>query len=1011
MTRKGLLTIFGAISLASLLVHCGQENTAFTSQDAAGFAGKVAGRVVDRSGNAVSAALVTASPGGVTTASAADGSYELSGLAAGKYRLSYSKADYRDTIRPDSLTLGMMQDTALGAALLRYRYATVKGTAPSVTNPGTKISVMVEDQGSSNTTISGGSFKLTRVEPGTVHLFAVADGVGYGIKEVQLTADTTVDIGTMQIDHKGGTVSGTVTDTAGHAIAYATVTAAGGGLKTTSDALGSYTLKNVPTTTTVVVDAGSLGKTSVTGISVLEGGSTSLPAVSVAPVTTTATSASLPSLLPSFALGATTDKELLLQVQDSLGIDSTWQVLRYLWSLDGGATWADSTASGTWHLQPSQLPGWSQGTTGKYQVVVRARVYKATGTKVLDTLTGAARITVQLMAPPDRTPPTITRVSPSSNTTMAWKDSVVTVAWKVSDDRKLGTVLVDGDTVAFAGGLVSRQYTLGVGRTMVRLLARDSAGNVAQDSLLLVRSVAVVVPHDSTLSSLSVVSKSGAKLMGFSPKVQSYTDTVASTDSSVTVTVVASDSLSKVTINGTTSGTVRLSDTGNLTPIRIVVKAVDGDSLVYTVTVVRKAAAVAHDSSLTSLTLSGASLKGFVPGTLNYQDTVSSTTDTMTVTATAGDALDTVWINGTQGTSRQVNLGSSGTTTNIRIKVKAMDGDTLVYMVAVVRKPAAVAHDSTLSSLSVVSKSGAKLVGFSPKVQSYVDSVASTDSSVTVSAVASDTLSTVYINGAKGTTRMVGLPDTGASVRIVVKAVDGDSLAYTISLVRRTTLTPTSDISTLSPTFPAMSVTSDMADTLAESVYGLTGVAGYHASTDASTYTTYLTTDSAVGISYNIAMAASTPAYSAIVGLDVPLTKDWQVKDLSKATSITFYAKSSAANVIHLIVESDAYDSTTAAANGHPALTSSNIKITTAWKQYTIDVTDLTMSSWYRACMNDCLTTGWYDPSTYTINIGMAVKALDFQPVLDGGWLNAGANLDAAKATGDFYIKDIKFVK
>ena len=206
-------------------------------------------------------------------------------------------------------------------------------------------------------------------------------------------------------------------------------------------------------------------------------------------------------------------------------------------------------------------------------------------------------------------------------------------------------------------------------------------------------------------------------------------------------------------------------------------------------------------------------------------------------------------------------------------------------------------------------------------------------------------------------------------------------------------------------TFPAKEITSAMTDTGDGSVKGLTGVTGYHNPEDASTYTTYLTTDSAVGIKYAIKMASGGAAYSATAGILVPVTSDWQIKDLSKATAITFWAKSSAANTIHLIIGSDAYDAVTAAANA--GLTSSDTKITTSWKQYTIDITDLTMSSWYSDCAGDCLTTGW--DKTNAISIGSAVKHFNFQPVLDGGWNSDGSQL-TTKSTGDFYIKDINIV-
>ena len=206
-------------------------------------------------------------------------------------------------------------------------------------------------------------------------------------------------------------------------------------------------------------------------------------------------------------------------------------------------------------------------------------------------------------------------------------------------------------------------------------------------------------------------------------------------------------------------------------------------------------------------------------------------------------------------------------------------------------------------------------------------------------------------------------------------------------------------------TFPAKTLTSAMTDTGATSVKGLTGVTGYHG-TDNSTYKTYLTTDSAVGISYSIAMGSATAPYGATAGLLVPITTDWQTKDLSKATAITFYAKSSAANVIHLIIGSALYDATTAAANA--ALTSPDITLTTSWKQYTVDLTTIAMASWYKECAGDCLTTGWNDAAN-TINISKGVDNLNFQP--NNLTFGTGGLTGPTKgATGDIYIKDINIV-
>jgi len=206
-------------------------------------------------------------------------------------------------------------------------------------------------------------------------------------------------------------------------------------------------------------------------------------------------------------------------------------------------------------------------------------------------------------------------------------------------------------------------------------------------------------------------------------------------------------------------------------------------------------------------------------------------------------------------------------------------------------------------------------------------------------------------------------------------------------------------------TFPAQTLKSAMTDTGATSVKGLTGVTGYHG-TDNSTYTTYLTTDSAVGLNYSVAMGPTTADYGATAGLLVPITTDWQTKDLSKATAITFYAKSSADNIIHVIIGSKLYDATTTAANA--ALTSVDFSITSSWKQYTVDLTAIAMASWYKECAGDCLTTGWSDAAN-TINIGTAVDNLNFQPD-NFTFGNKGKTGPTVGAKGDFYIKDINIV-
>jgi len=574
MTRKGLLTIFGIISLTGFLVHCGQEDTAFTSQDASAFAGKVAGRVVDKNGSAVNGALVTLRPGGTTTVSGDSGKYEFGSVTSGKYRVEFTKADYRDTARRDSVTLGLLQTDSLGASPLCYRYATVSGSIPNLSN-ASSVSVVVENQGATVTAVSNEHFILTKVDPGSVRLFAVAKEGGYGVKNVTLTAGDTSDIGSFAIDHVGGTVTGKVVDASGKAAASATVTAVGGLLSTTTDTAGAFSLANVPSSATVTIAKNTQGVT-VSGVAVKAGGSTDLSTLRLSTLTT----GTLPSLEDGYAVGLTTDSVITLVAVTASGSDTSWHIHRYLWN--AGSGW-DTTRTNVRRLTPSSLGG-----AGSFAVSVKASLYKLSGGLLLDSVTSPAAITVHISFPLDTLPPTLTRVSPTLDTsTHVWTDSVVTVSWKVSDDRKLDTVWLGGRVATVTGGVVSKTDTLAVGATTVRVVARDSSGNVTRDSVTLIR-----LPESATdLSLSSLVLSTGTLTPSFSSSTLSYTDTLASTDSLLVVTAKPADTTASLSIGGTkvTSGKADTLLVKKDTIVSIVVSH-GSSTLTYTVKVVHKAA-------------------------------------------------------------------------------------------------------------------------------------------------------------------------------------------------------------------------------------------------------------------------------------------------------------------------------------------------------------------------------------------------------------------------------------
>jgi len=635
MTRKGLLTIFGIISLTGFLVHCGQEDTAFTSQDASAFAGKVAGRVVDKNGSAVNGALVTLRPGGTTTVSGDSGKYEFGSVTSGKYRVEFTKADYRDTARRDSVTLGLLQTDSLGASPLCYRYATVSGSIPNLSN-ASSVSVVVENQGATVTAVSNEHFILTKVDPGSVRLFAVAKEGGYGVKNVTLTAGDTSDIGSFAIDHVGGTVTGKVVDASGKAAASATVTAVGGLLSTTTDTAGAFSLANVPSSATVTIAKNTQGVT-VSGVAVKAGGSTDLSTLRLSTLTT----GTLPSLEDGYAVGLTTDSVITLVAVTAAGSDTSWHIHRYLWN--AGSGW-DTTRTNVRRLTPSSLGG-----AGSSVVSVKASLYKLSGGLLLDSVTSPAAITVHISLPLDTAPPALARVSPISDTsTHVWTDSVVTVSWKVSDDRKLDTVWLGGRVAAVTGGVVSKTDTLSVGATTVRVVARDSSGNVTRDSVTLIR-----LPESATDLSLSgLVLGTGSLTPSFSSSTLSYTDTLASTDSSLVLTAKIADATALLSIGGmtATSGKADTISVKKDTTVSIVVSR-GSSALTYTVKVVHKAARASGASASGTFkdARDGQSYKWVTIGTqtwmaqnLNYRKTTGST-DTVGVCYNYADSNCTTY--------------------------------------------------------------------------------------------------------------------------------------------------------------------------------------------------------------------------------------------------------------------------------------------------------------------------------------------------------------------------------
>ncbi|UVT16574.1 MAG: cadherin-like beta sandwich domain-containing protein [Nitrospira sp.] len=309
--------------------------------------------------------------------------------------------------------------------------------------------------------------------------------------------------------------------------------------------------------------------------------------------------------------------------------------------------------------------------------------------------------------------------------------------------------------------------------------------------------VVVVNRAESSNNNLSALSVTPGPLApAFAQNTISYTVTVASAVTSVTVSATKSDPNAEMSGSitaggGTASGqaSIQLGGPGTTTSVSITLTAPNGSSKIYRITVER--AALASNNNLSALSVTQGSLDpGFAPNTTAYSADVATTVTEVTVSATKADSNASMVVNG-QGTSsgqgRDITLGAPGSDTNITIVVTAPNGIAKTYRITVSRAASA---NNNLSALTV--SSGSLAPPFAPGTVTYAVNVDSGVASVTLSATKSDPNAVMSASGsviaAAGdstgqVTASVGLGTT-TEVLITVTAPDGTPKTYRITVSR-----------------------------------------------------------------------------------------------------------------------------------------------------------------------------------------------------------------------------------
>ena len=387
------------------------------------------------------------------------------------------------------------------------------------------------------------------------------------------------------------------------------------------------------------------------------------------------------------------------------------------------------------------------------------------------------------------------------------------------------SIMVNGTAVA--SGSASQAINLSVGNNTITVVVTAQDGSTTKTYTITVNRAG---SGNADLSSLTV--SQGTLTPVFAAGTMSYTDSVANSITSMTVTPTLADATGSITVNGTGS-CQRFRFPGNHPERREQHhhrgRYRPGSHHHKDLHHYRKPSTPSTNADLSSLTVSQGTLTPvFAAGTTSYTDSVANIITSMTVTPTVADATSTVTVNGTtvaSGSASQaidLNVGNN----TITVVVTAQDGTTTkTYTITVNR---AGSSNADLSNLTV--SQGSLTPAFASGTTSYSDSVANSITSMTVTPTLADATASIMVNGtpvASGAaSTAINLNVWSNSITVVVTAQDGTTTkTYTITVNRAPSINAnlsslTVSQGTLTPAFTTG--TTSYTDSVANSVTGMT---------------------------------------------------------------------------------------------------------------------------------------------------------------------------------------------
>lgn len=713
---------------------------------------------------------------GVATAQLVSADATLSGLSvsSGSLTPSFSSGT---TSYTQSVTNGISSITVTPTASQTGASITVNG---SPVGSGTASGSINLNVGSNTITIV-----VTASDSSTTKTYTITITRAAAVSSTDATLSSlTISSGTLNPSFISGTTS--YTDSVANNVSSVTVT------PTVNESHATVTVNG--TTVTSGVASGSIslsvGSNNISIIVTAQSGATKTYTISVtraaATLSSDATLSSLAissgTLSPTFSSGTTSYTDSVDNGVSSVTVTPTVNESHATVTVNG-TTVTSGVASGSISLSVGSnnitISVTSQnGTVNNYTInVIRAAA-------ALSTDATLASLTLSNGS-----------LSPSfTGATTAYTDSVsngvssLTVTPTASQSSSV--ITVNGTTVT--SGSASGSISLSVGSNTITISV-TAPDNLTTKTYVITVTRAAAVSNDSTLRSLTI--SAGTLSPSFSSGISSYTDSVINAVSSLTVTPTASQSASIITVNGTVVTSGSASSLINLgvgsNTITIGITAPDGSSSQsYIITVTRAAPASSGDNTLSSLVVSSGSLTPTFSGNVtSYRNSVANGVVSVTVTPTVNESHATVTVNGTVVTSGSasgsisLNVGDN----TVNIVVTAQDTTIKTYTINVIRA-STLSNDSSLSGLTI--SSGTLSPTFNTNTLIYTDTVSNGVSSVTVTPTATQTNSTIKVNGASilsgNASQSISLtPGVAKTITILVTAPDGTSFqSYVITVTR-----------------------------------------------------------------------------------------------------------------------------------------------------------------------------------------------------------------------------------